>query len=103
MRGSPSTLRRLGLAAQTARADLHADAFAADVDDLLVQVGAERAVGARRLADPASRVLVTDVPSEGRAFAADSADRWHSNLAPMLDSGQRSLTDASNTGQTEAY
>ena len=80
------------MAAEAARADLDADGVVADVDDLLVKVGAEGAIRARRLPHPAAGVLVADVAAKGRAFSTDGADRGHGYLnlvleQPVLESG----------------
>lgn len=70
-------LLRLGLGAEAAGANLHADGLAGDADDLPMEVGAKGAVGLVGLAFPTAGVAVADVAAEGRAFAADCANGRH--------------------------
>jgi|SRR5579862_1379514 len=57
--------------AQTASADVELERAAVHLDGVALDVGPPHALGARRTERPASTMLVLDVLSELRAFAAD--------------------------------
>ena len=94
-------LRNLDGGADAARADVVALRLTVDRHRLDLDVGAEAAVGARRLALPATRVLVPDVAPEGRALTADFTGCSHSprTLAEAGDMGQ-GPEDSSGPGQS---
>ena len=71
---------RLHLVSEAAGADAHPPRLAVHVDDALVDVGPEDAIGARRLALPAPRVPVPDVATVHRPSAADVALSSHPHL-----------------------
>ena len=84
--------RHFDLAAQAAGTEPQLDATAVAPDSLPVQIGLEGTVGTRRLAHPATGVLVSNITPKGGTFTAQVTLGRHgalfsSNLPRHIQAG----------------
>src|SRR5688572_29345028 len=91
-----ASLADLGLGAQAAGADVEALRLAVDRHVLDVDVGHEDAIGPRRFALPAARVLVADIAAEGGALAADFTFCSHNARKLSKSRGRRTSCPAAH-------